>query len=77
MEIGGLVSPTDEHLRWSVVRPKVGDEIRIRIRKTDKPDEPRKRYRDDPAKVLEAKKNCVRRYAKELGWTIFEHTKHS
>ena len=70
LDIGGLISTTDEHVRWRSARLKVGDEIRVRIIEADSVDRPRKRERRDPAKELRAKKKYVRNMAKELGWAI-------
>ena len=70
MDIGGLLSPTQEHVRWRNLRLKVGDEVKVRIIETTVVDKPRKRYARDPAKELKGTKNYVRQKAKELGWGI-------
>ena len=38
LDIGGLNATSDQHVRWIQQDIKVGDEIRIRIVETDKPD---------------------------------------
>lgn len=70
LDIGGVVGPPKEYVRWRNVRLKVGDEVRVKVIKTELVDKPRKRYRPDVAKELRAKKGYVRQIAKELGWTI-------
>jgi hypothetical protein len=71
LEVGGLVSPTQEHVAW--VRQKalrVGDEIRLTIVEAASVDVPIERYQTDSAKDLKNQKAYVRAVAKQLGWTI-------
>jgi len=71
LQVGGLVSPKDEHLRWVHQKPlRVGDQIQVRIVETKLADKPIKRYRIHPAETLKAKKRYVRMMARELGWKI-------
>jgi hypothetical protein len=48
MHVGGLDSPTNEHLRWSVKEIGVGDEITTRIIETEAIDEPHSREKGIP-----------------------------
>jgi len=76
LQVGGLISPTDEHVSWiQQKRLRVGDQIRVKVVKVKSVDEPLRKYRRDPAKELRAKKNYVRTMAKELGWRIQEKSK--
>jgi hypothetical protein len=68
--VGGLISPTDEHVSWPDRKLRVGDEIRICIRETLSADTPKTRYRRDPDQELKAQKKYVRMMAKKLGWKI-------
>jgi len=78
LEVGGLVSPSREHLNWIKQKPlRVGDEIRVKIVETDSVDEPIDRYRADSARDLKYQKAYVRAAAKQLGWTVQEHAKKS
>ncbi len=71
LEVGGLISPQNEHVHWVRQRSlRVGDRIQVRIVETNSIDKPTKRYRTDPAAELKAKKRYVRSMAKELGWKI-------
>jgi len=40
--VRGLTSPTGEHVRWAEPKVQTGDEIRIRVVDTDRPDVPKK-----------------------------------
>ena len=51
-------------------RLQVGDEVRVTIVETGSSDKPGRKRVIDPAETLKAKKNYVRRMAKELGWKI-------
>jgi hypothetical protein len=68
--VSGLVSATDEHVEWTRKRLKTGDEVRIKIVEVDAVDRPKKRYRSDPIGELAARKQYVRKMAKQLGWKI-------
>ncbi|MGH9496556.1 MAG: hypothetical protein ACRD3B_16255 [Candidatus Sulfotelmatobacter sp.] len=71
LEVGGLLSLVDEHVSWLNQKPlRVDDEIQVRIVEVDAVDRPTRRRRRDPAKEHQAKKEYVRRMAKELGWKI-------
>jgi hypothetical protein len=73
LSIGGLTvdeSELAEHLKWEECSLKAGDEIHLRIVDAPNADPPQWRYRDDPARTLEGRKDYVRRMAKEFGWEI-------
>jgi hypothetical protein len=70
LDVGGLISPIDEHVRWTDRKLRVGDEIKICIRETLSADNPKTRYRRDPNQELNAEKKYVRMMAKKLGWKI-------
>ena len=78
LEVGGLISPTREHVKWIKQNPlRVGDKIRVEIVETNSVDTPIERYRADSARDLENQKAYVRAAAKQLGWTVREHAKKS
>ena len=78
VEVGGLVSPSEEHLNWIKQKPlRVGDEIRVKIVETDSVDEPIDRYRADSSRDLKNQKAYVRAAAKQLGWTVQDRRKKS
>lgn len=71
LEVGGLLSLTEEHVNWIRQKPlRVGDNIQVKIVETKSADKPTRKYRLDPAEQLRSKKRYVRMLAKELGWTI-------
>ena len=70
LRVGGLITPSDEHVRWLDRELKVGDEVSIRIAEDAPIDEPHSRERNDPAKELNAQKRYVREMAEKLGWKI-------
>jgi hypothetical protein len=72
LQAGGLDGNTNEHLDWATPPVKVGDEIKIKIIKTDSPSDPDTRRRTDPAVDLERRKDYVRKMATELGWKLTE-----
>ena len=78
LEVGGLISPTREHVNWIKQKPlHVGDEIRVKIVETDSVEGPIERYRADSARDLKNQKAYVRTAAKQLGWTVRERPKKS
>jgi hypothetical protein len=71
MDVGGLITPIDEYVRWADRRPvRVGDEVRIKIVNAERVDRPRARKRSDPAENLRRQKRYVREMAKRFGWKI-------
>lgn len=70
LDVGGLVSTSEEHVRWINQKPvRVGDRVTIRVVEKKLVDQPSIRYRADPKKALRDKKRYVRSLAKELGWS--------
>ena len=70
LQVGGLISPTEEHVRWLDRGLKVGDEVRIAIAEAAKVDRPSHRQPRDRAKELRSQKRYVREMAKKFGWKI-------
>lgn len=70
LHVGGLITPTNEHVRWLDRKLKVGDEVSIRIVEDAPIDRPRSREQRDRAKELRSQKRYVREMAKRLGWKI-------
>ena len=70
LHVGGLISSTQEHVRWLDRDLKVGDEVRITVAENSKVDRPRTRKRRDHVKELRAQKRYVREMAKQFGWKI-------
>jgi len=71
LEVGGLISPADEHVAWvSHKRLRVGDRVEVRIVEARSVDKPKMRRRMDPAQRVRDQKRYVRRMAKQLGWRI-------
>jgi hypothetical protein len=78
LEVGGLDSSKNEHVKWINHKPlRAGDEILIRAVETTLADKPRKRHRIDPAERLRSQKSYVRTMAKQLGWKIQARPKRS
>ena len=73
LTVGGLISPTGEHVRWVEQRKlRLGDEIRLKIVETDSADKPRERYTKDHISTPSPRqrKQYIRDMAKKFGWTI-------
>jgi hypothetical protein len=67
LEVGGLISPTEEHVSWVRKRPlHVGDKITVRVVEKKAVDEPTIKYHFDPTKDLKNRKIYVRKMAKKL-----------
>lgn len=66
----GLISATDEHVKWNDVQLAMGDVVRIKVRDIDKVDAPKKRHRPDPVKQMKWQKQELRRLARKFGWKI-------
>ena len=43
--VGGLITATDEHVRWINLRLKVGDEVALKVVETESVDMPAQRFR--------------------------------
>ena len=70
LHVGGLITPTEEHVRWLDRKLKIGDEIRIVIVQDASVDRPRSRERRDRSAELRSQKRYVREMAKRFGWKI-------
>lgn len=70
LQLGGLISRTQQNLDWLHRPLRDGDEVSIRIVDTDKTDTPRMRPVESPVKRRRQQKAYVRRLAKEFGWKI-------
>jgi hypothetical protein len=71
LEVGGLVSPVEEHISW--VNQKlldVGDTIQVTVVEAESVDEPTNKPRPSEAELLKARKRYVRKMAKQFGWKI-------
>jgi hypothetical protein len=47
LNVGGLISATEEHVRWKAPHLRLGDKVALRIVETDLVDKPVKRFRTD------------------------------
>jgi hypothetical protein len=70
LRVGGLISPTGEHVIWNRRRLKIGDEVRVKIVESASIDRPKERIRLDPKEDLRRQKQYVRDMAKKLGWKL-------
>lgn len=70
LDVGGLLSSTEEHVDWTNLRLKVGDEVRMKVVETESVDKPPRRHRRDLAEELRSQKRYVRRMARKLGRAI-------
>ena len=70
LDVSGLISSRNEHVRWSESGLAVGDEILIRVTNREAVDTPRDRRTEDPAEVIRREERYVEQMAKRLGWTI-------
>jgi hypothetical protein len=70
LRVGGLLSPTSEHVTWRNQRLTVGDVVRVKIVESASVDRPRERHRRDPVQETKDLKRYVRKMAKKLGWKI-------
>jgi hypothetical protein len=71
LEVGGLVSRTDQHVAWvRQKRLRVGDRIQIQILETASADKPATKYRFNRAEQIRSQKRYVRMMAKQFGWKV-------
>src|SRR5882724_9517790 len=70
LEVGGLITPQKEHVRWIRQDLEMGDEVRVKLVESGTADVAIKRHRDDPKKSVEAQKRYAREIAKKFGWKI-------
>jgi hypothetical protein len=70
LRVGGLISPTGEHVIWKRRRLKIGDEVRVKIVESASIDRPKERHRLDPKEDLKRQKQYVREMVKKFGWKL-------
>jgi hypothetical protein len=71
LHVGGLVSATGEHLVWHQAHPiNVGDKLSVEVVEMALSDKPSSRKKSNPVADLKARKQYVRKMAKEFGWKI-------
>lgn len=67
LEVGGLDSDANEHLKWLSRRLRVGDRLAIEVIESETVDKPKRRHRDDPRMVERAKRRYSERLKKAYG----------
>ena len=77
LTVGGLISATEEHVRWKVPHLKLGDKVALRIVETDLVDKPVERFRTDSKQDERNSKAYVRAVAKEYGWKLITRPRKS
>jgi len=77
LRVGGLISATEEHVRWRNLRLRLGDKVALRIVETDFVDKPAKRYRADSKQDERNSKAYVRAVAKKFGWKLITSPRKS
>jgi hypothetical protein len=71
LHVGGLRSETGEHVVWhEALRLKAGDEVRIEVVESERPDSPTLTKKPDATADERARKKYVRDMARQLGWKI-------
>jgi len=71
LEVGGLVSTVDEHVKWVNQKSlQVGDTIQVTVVDAKSVDEPTRKQRPSETELLKARKRYVRKMAKQLGWKL-------
>src|SRR5580700_10222413 len=66
LDIGGLFSETNEHVRWLHVDLKVGDRLALTVIETESVDKPKEKYPHNAKADCENRKAYVRAMAKQL-----------
>jgi hypothetical protein len=70
LNVSGLISSKNEHVRWSESKVRVGDEVRVRVVSVESVDLPGDRSTEDSAEDLGRQERYVEQMAKRFGWTI-------
>ena len=70
LNVSGLLSSKNEHVRWSESKVTIGDEVRVRIVSAESVDPPDNRSTEDPAADIGRQERYVEQMAKRFGWTI-------
>jgi len=68
--VGGLLSPTDEHVTWKRLPLKVGDKVEVRIIEAAAVDSPEERFRRDSKQDERNSKAYVKALALKFGWKV-------
>ena|SRR5215469_13019321 len=76
LRVGGLISATEEHVIWRSMRLKDGDEVTVKIIKTDRVDRPRRKYKSDSQLAQKNAEAYVLAVAKKYGWRLITSKKH-
>ena len=77
LNVGGLISATEEQVRWKAAHLKLGDKVALRIVETDPVDKPVERFRTDSKQVERNSKAYVHAVAKKYGWKLIKRPKTS
>ena len=70
LTVGGLLSPTDEHVTWKRLPLKVGDKVEVRIIEAAAVDSPEERFRRDSKQDERNSKAYVKALALKFGWKV-------
>ncbi len=70
LNVGGLISSKNEHVRWSKSKLTVGDEVHVRVVSVESVDPPSDRRTEDSAEDIRRQERYVEQMAKRFGWTI-------
>ena len=70
LNVSGLLSSKNEHVRWSESKVTIGDEVRVRVVSAESVDPPDDRSAEDPAEDIGRQERYVEQMAKRFGWTI-------
>ena len=70
LNVSGLLSSKNEHVRWSESKVTIGDEVRVRVVSAESVDPPDDRSTEDPAADIGRQERYVEQMAKRFGWTI-------
>jgi hypothetical protein len=76
LNVGGLISATEEHVRWKAPHLRLGDKVALRIVETNQVKRV-KRYRTDSKQDERNSKAYVRAVAKKYGWKLLTRPKKS
>ena len=70
LNVSGLLSSKNEHVRWSESKVTIGVEVRVRVVSAESVDPPDDRSTEDPAADIGLQERYVEQMAKRFGWTI-------
>jgi len=66
LNVGGLDSKTDEHLRWKVPSIGVGTEILVRVVEAISVDPPDERFYSERPTTMEQYRECLREFCERM-----------